>query len=98
MATYRLKTPIIQAFQYDGDLMSSKGNYYVPYWAIKAYQKGILYYNEDILCCIGPGNTIFEVKVGDYIQYVSEDCLMVRRKDIFEKNYEEFVKFNGNVG
>lgn len=40
------KLPVeIEAFQYDGDLMGSNGCYYVPDWAVKAYEDGILYYD-----------------------------------------------------
>lgn len=32
------------AFQYDGDLMDSKGKWYVPDWAVYLYQQGKLYF------------------------------------------------------
>ena len=33
------KKPItIEAFQFDGDFMNSDGDYYVPEWAVKAFE------------------------------------------------------------
>ncbi|CAM4225883.1 hypothetical protein HMPREF1097_04277 [Enterocloster bolteae 90B8] len=32
MAKYRKKPVVIDAFQYDGDLIESDGKYYVPDW------------------------------------------------------------------
>lgn len=34
MAKYRKKSVVIEAFQYDGDLMGSDGKYYVPEWVV----------------------------------------------------------------
>ena len=44
MAKYRKKPVIIEAFLYDGDLMNRKGKYYVPDWAVKAYQEGTMFF------------------------------------------------------
>ena len=41
---YRKKPVVIEAFQYDGDLIDSKGNYYVPEWAAEAHHNGIMFY------------------------------------------------------
>ncbi len=46
---YRKKPVIIDAFQYDGDLMGSDGKYYVPDWAVNAFQEGIMQVLEIIL-------------------------------------------------
>lgn len=43
---YRKKPVEIEAFQYDGDLKDSDGQYYVPGWAVKAYEDGTMYYGE----------------------------------------------------
>lgn len=43
---FRLKPVIIEAFQYDGDFMNSKGEYYVPQWAVDALNEGTLYFDE----------------------------------------------------
>lgn len=39
MAKYRKKPVVIEAFQYDGDLKDCDGNWYVPNWAVEAYEK-----------------------------------------------------------
>lgn len=46
MPKYKKKPVIIEAFQYDGDLMGSNGNYYVPNWAVKAYKSGYMYFDS----------------------------------------------------
>ena len=46
MAKYRKKPVVIEAFQYDGDLKGSDGNYYVPDWAVKAFEEGIMFYDS----------------------------------------------------
>lgn len=88
MAKYRKKA-IIEAFQYDGDLKGSDGQYYVPEWAENAYRKGIIYYFE------GNGNPpeLFvmgqQVKVNDYIVHNVNGEIYPIRKEIFEKSYEQ---------
>ena len=42
---YHSNQCVISAFQYDGDLMSSDGRFYVPRWAEEAYKEGILAYS-----------------------------------------------------
>lgn len=69
---YRRKA-VIEAFKYDGDLMGSDGNYYVPGWAVKAYDDGTMYYGQSA----GDGHPaelfikekggLYHVSVGDYI-------------------------------
>ena len=46
MAKYIKKPVEIEAFQYDGDLKGSNGEYYVPEWAVKAFKDGIMYYDS----------------------------------------------------
>jgi len=46
MSKYRKKPVVIEAFKYDGDLMTSDGQYYVPSWAVSAYKAGVLYYKQ----------------------------------------------------
>ena len=41
---YRKKPVEIEAFQYDGDLKGSDGKYYVPEWAVSAFENGELIY------------------------------------------------------
>ena len=40
---YIKKPRIIEAFQYDGDLINQNGKYYVPKWAEDAHKKGIIF-------------------------------------------------------
>jgi len=46
MAQYRKKPVVIEAFEFDGDLIASHGGYYVPDWAADAHQRGDLYYDS----------------------------------------------------
>lgn len=73
MAKYRKKPVEIEAFQYDGDLKGKDGKWYVPEWAIKAFEDGVMYY--DSLECDLPPVELFiktlegvhHASVGDYI-------------------------------
>lgn len=75
---YVKKPVVIEAFQYDGDLIGSNGEYYAPDWAIELFEKGDLFYGaidpwnlylknvvnqEDDEKCAGST----EVKVGNWI-------------------------------
>lgn len=61
---YHAKDSYIEAFQFDGDLMNTKGKWYVPDWAVNAYQNGILRFE---------GENMFlddvQVFAGDYVAY-----------------------------
>jgi hypothetical protein len=46
MAKYRKKPVVIEAFQYDGDLIDNNGKYYVPEWAAKAHKEGVIYFDS----------------------------------------------------
>lgn len=92
---YRKKPIIIEAFQYDGDLINSKGEYYVPNWAKDAYEDGKLYYdfanlNEvisyELFIKTLEGDMM--VSVGDYIIQGVNGELYPCKPDIFEKTYE----------
>ena len=78
---YRAKNSYIEAFQFDGDLMNSKGKWYVPDWAVNAYQNGILrfegenMYIEDSL-----------VHINDYVIY-TQGNLYILPQDVFEAIY-----------
>lgn len=94
MAMYRKKPVVIEAFQYDGDLKGSDGNYYVPDWAVKAFEEETMYFGsikEDEPPCELFIKTLegdMAVSVGDYIiQGVNEE-LYPCKPDIFEKTYE----------
>lgn len=42
---YKKKPVSVEAFRFDGDLKGSDGKYYVPEWAVKAFEEGILYFD-----------------------------------------------------
>ena len=96
MAKYRKNSVVIEAFQYDGDLKGRDGNWYVPDWAVEAYEKGVMHYGSES-CDVPPCELFIEtlegihhVLVGDYvIQGVSGE-LYPCKPDIFEKTYEAF--------
>ena len=78
---YHIKDSYIEAFQFDGDLMNVKGKWYVPDWAVNAYQNGILrfegenMYIEDSL-----------VHINDYVIY-TQGNLYILPQDVFEAIY-----------
>ena len=88
---YRKKPIVIDAFEYDGDLMYSNGVWYVPDWAVQAFNDGILFYDEN-----QPWNLYVRtlegsmlVKVGDFIIKGINGELYPCKPDIFEKTYEK---------
>lgn len=93
---YRKKPVVIEAFQYDGDLMNSKGQYYVPEWAEKAHKKGDIYFRD-----IGNIPEVMIIKtlegdmvasIGDYIIQGVNGEIYPCKPDIFEKTYEGVVE------
>ena len=85
---YRKKPVVIAAFQFDGDLMDSKGRWYVPYWAIEAYHEGNLYFIGAELY-IETLEGVMHVPVGNYVIRGVDGELYSCREDIFNKTYEE---------
>ncbi|MDY2752579.1 MAG: hypothetical protein SOV22_03125 [Blautia obeum] len=91
---YRKKPVIIDAFQYDGDLMGSDGEYYVPDWAVNAFQEGIMHFGS--LKTEEPPTELFietlegthHVSIGDYIIRGVNGEIYPCKPDIFEKTYE----------
>lgn len=92
MAKYRKKPVVIEAYQYEGDFVSS-GNWTAPDWVNEAYNNGILVYKE-------VGNTPPELYVktieGDmkcnYKDYIIKGVkgeLYPCKPDIFEETYEQ---------
>ena len=78
---YRTKDSYIEAFQFDGDLMNAKGKWYVPDWAVNAYQNGILRFEAE--------NMYIEdslVHVNDYVIY-TQGNLYILPQDVFEAIY-----------
>lgn len=85
---YRKKPVIIEAFQFDGDLIGSNGKYYVPDWAITAWDKGILFAEgPDLYIKTLEG----EMKVSylDFIIQGVQGELYPCKPDIFAKTYDE---------
>lgn len=79
MAKYRRKPKEIEAFKYDGDFMNSKGEYYVPEWAVEALKNGILYYdsqNEN-----EPPSTLFLSTVDGFVMDIKVGYYIVREKN-----------------
>lgn len=84
---YRKKPVVVEAFQYDGDLIDKNGKYYVPKWAIKAFEDGVIFFEgPEMFIKTLEGN--HHVSYLDYvIQGVSNE-LYPCKPDIFEKTYE----------
>ncbi len=88
---FRKKPVVIEAFQYDGDFIDSKGNWYIPEWAKEAFENGVLYFGY-----IGAPAELFVktlegdmlVSVGDYIIQGVNGELYPCKPNIFEKTYE----------
>lgn len=92
MAKYKKKPVVIEAFQYEGDLKGSDGNYYVPDWAVKAFEANVMFYDvlyEDFPeLFIRTLEGIHRVSVGDYVIQGINGELYPCKPDIFEKTYE----------
>lgn len=94
---YREKSLEVDAFQYDGDLKGSDGNYYVPDWAVDAFEKGILFYaspNKEEPPCelylkFPTSCSAISVSVGDYIIKNNDGNLSLIGEELFEAMYEK---------
>lgn len=98
---FRKKPVVVEAFQYDGDLKDSKGNWYVPQWAITAYENKVMFYgrephpfNSPYELYIETLEGIHHVTVGDYVIQGVNGELYPCKPDIFEQTYEFDEKFN----
>lgn len=95
---YRKKPIVIEAFQYDGDLINKEGNFYVPEWASEAYKGGVMYFKsiDELYCpCTLFIKTLegdMVADVGDYIIKGIKGELYPCKPDIFEKTYDEVVE------
>jgi len=91
---FRKKPVVIEAFKYNGDLMGKDGNYYVPNWAIKAYEDGVFFY--DNISIDAPPTELFimtlegnmHVSIGDYIIQGVKGEIYNCKSDIFEMTYD----------
>lgn len=94
MAKYRKKPVEVEAFKYDGDLVNSKGEFYIPSWAIEAYKNTDMYF--DSFDSVSPPTELFiktlegihHVSVGDYIIKGVKGELYPCKPNIFEETYE----------
>ena len=91
MAKYRKKPVVIEAFQYDGDLTYSDGTYYVPIWAITAFEAGVLFYGKvddpwELYVKTLEGD--MRVSVMDYVIQGVAGEIYPCKPDIFEDTYE----------
>lgn len=91
---YRKKPVVIEAFKYDGDLKGADGKYYVPDWAVNAFENGIMHYDSEdgekppIELYIDTLEGTHHVSVGDYVIRGVKGELYPCKPDIFEQTYE----------
>ena len=98
---YRKRPVVIEAFQYDGDMINSSGKPYVPEWAISAVNNNTMYYDgsELFIHTLEGDHHVTElfihtlegdhhVTVGDYVIQGINGELYSCKPDIFEKTYE----------
>ncbi|MEG0133859.1 hypothetical protein [Clostridium sp.] len=98
MAKYKKKPVEVEAFKYDGDLINSKGEFYIPEWAIEAYKNKDMYF--DSFDSLSPPTELFiktlegihHASVGDYIIKGVQGELYPCKPDIFKQIYEEVVE------
>lgn len=92
---YKKKPVTIEAFQYDGDLKGADNKYYVPSWAVAAFESGIMHYaskkfdSPECELFIDTLEGTHHVSVGDYIIQGVNGELYPCKPDIFEKTYEK---------
>ncbi|MGL5271465.1 MAG: hypothetical protein ACRC7I_13260 [Selenomonadaceae bacterium] len=95
MAKYRKKPVEVEAFQYDGDFINSKGESYVPKWAIDALngftlQIGSFDFKDDPAgLYIRTLEGTMRIDIGDFIIQGVNGELYPCKPDIFEKTYEK---------
>lgn len=90
---YRKKPVEIEAFQYDGDLKNANGEYYIPDWAVRAFENKVMYYDSD---GAGAPCELFihtlegehHVSVGDFVIQGVNGEMYPCKPDIFKKTYE----------
>lgn len=83
---------------FDGDLKGSDGKYYVPEWAVKAFEEGILYF--DALTPDTPPIELFiktlegtmHAPVGSYVIQGVRGEIYCCKEDIFLETYEPVLE------
>lgn len=88
MTKYIVKQIEIDAFQYDGDLMNSDGEYYVPEWAIEAHKAGVLKFKDDGSLFIDQDSWPSFVPVNEYIIKNKEGKIYSYSEKVFLENCE----------
>lgn len=88
---YRKKPVVIEAFQYDGDFKNQNGEYYVPQWAVEAFENGTLFFEGPTLKVKTPEGEMV-ADVNDYIIKGIKGELYPCKPDIFEATYEKADK------
>ena len=92
---YKVNGPAeIEAFQYDGDLMDSNGKYYVPDWAVNAFENKLMFY--DAVDSVSPPCELFVstingvkmVNAGDYVVRAANNCFLVIGEKIFNEIFK----------
>lgn len=102
---FRKKTVIIDAFQYDGDFKCATGQYYVPYWAVEAYEMGNLYFGKSVdgqlpfdLYVRMPNNDIivppgyFVIKDDSGSIYPCTQNVFGRLYDLIDENQSDYIQ------
>nr|DAH53169.1 MAG TPA: PGDYG protein [Caudoviricetes sp.] len=94
---YKKRPVEVEAFKYDGDLKDRDGNWYVPYWGVKAFENKVLHYNAiafdkepELFVDTLEGTHL--VRYGDYIVRGVKGELYNVRADIFEETYQKVIK------
>lgn len=85
---FRKRPVVIEAFQYDGDLQKSNGEYYAPDWAVEALKNGTLYYKDAGELFVKTLEGDMKASVDDYIIRGVNGEIYPCKPDIFEKTYE----------
>lgn len=84
---YRKKPVVIDAFQYDGDMVNRDGLSYVPDWAFLALSDETMYYAGQGELYIKTLEGDHHVSVGDYIIQGVAGEIYPCKSDIFEQTY-----------
>ena len=91
MEKFKEKPVIIEAFQYDGDMVDQWGEPYVPKLAIRALEDdGTMYYKGQGELYIKSIEGDTHVSIGDYIIRGIQGELYSCKPDIFKKTYEPY--------
>ena len=78
---------VIEAFEYDGDMVDKNGLSYVPEWAEKSIEDGIMFYEDwDLFIKTLEGRMLADV--GDYIIQGVQGEIYPCKPDIFKATYD----------